>query len=121
MTPEERFERHERWLEQHDRMMADHDRGMAEHERRMAEHERTMQRIENLGERTDARMNRAIRLAVQEARAERVRRTKANAEFDQKMTQLAAAQVVTEEKLQNLQASMQAFIDSLRRGGNGHT
>jgi hypothetical protein len=27
MTPEERFERHERWLEEHDRMMADLDGG----------------------------------------------------------------------------------------------
>jgi len=34
-------------------------------------------------------------------------------EFDQKMTQLAAAQLLTEEKLQGL-------IDALRRGGNGH-
>ena len=35
------------------------------------------------------------------------------AEFDEKMTQLAAAQLVTEEKLNGL-------IDALRRGGNGH-
>jgi hypothetical protein len=34
-------------------------------------------------------------------------------EFDGKMTQLAAAQVLTEEKLQGL-------IDALRRGSNGH-
>jgi hypothetical protein len=34
-------------------------------------------------------------------------------EFDRKMTQLAAAQLLTEEKLQGL-------IDALRRGGNGH-
>lgn len=107
MTPEERFERHERWLEQHERSMAEHDQ--------------RMQRIEKQGELTDARLNRAIRLAVREARAERVRRTKANAEFDEKMTQLAAAQLVTEEKMQHLQASMQAFIDSMRGGGNGHT
>jgi oligoendopeptidase F len=34
-------------------------------------------------------------------------------EFDQKMTQLAAAQLLTEEKLQGL-------VDALRRGSNGH-
>ncbi len=32
---------------------------------------------------------------------------------DEKITQLAAAQLVTEEKLQ-------AFLDAQRRGGNGH-
>jgi hypothetical protein len=94
MTPEERFERHEQWLEQHDRSMA--------------EHERVMRRI-------DGRLNRAIRLAVREARAERLGRIKANAEFDEKMTQLAAAQLVTEEKL------LQDLIEALKRGGNGHT
>lgn len=99
MTPEERFERHELWLEQHDRTMAEHDQ--------------RMRNIEEQGRRTDARLNRAIRLAVREALAERVRRTKANAEFDEKMTQLAAAQLVTEEKLQGL-------IEALKRGGNGH-
>ena len=95
MTPEERFERHEQWLEQHDRMIAAHDHSIADHER-------IMRRI-------DARLDRAVRLAVREARAERARR----ALLDEKMTQLAAAQVVTEEKLQGL-------IEALKRGGNGH-
>jgi hypothetical protein len=34
-------------------------------------------------------------------------------EFDEKMTQVAAAQLITEERLKGL-------IDALRRGGNGH-
>jgi hypothetical protein len=34
--------------------------------------------------------------------------------WDEKITQLAAAQLVTEQKLQG-------FIDSSRRGGNGHS
>ena len=93
MTPEERFERIEETLDAIDARL---DRAVKQ------------------GERTDARLNRAITLAVREARAERARRSKANTEFDDKMTQLAAAQLVTEEKLQGL-------IDSLRRGGNGHS
>jgi hypothetical protein len=93
MTPEERFERIEETL---------------------AAIDARLDRAAKQGDRTDARLDRAVRLAVQEARAERARRRKANAEFDEKMTQLAAAQLVTDEKLQGL-------IDSLRRGGNGHT
>jgi hypothetical protein len=72
---------------------------------------------------------------VQEARNERKRRQEANAEFDRKISQLAAAQLITEEKqgevaegLKELQktvdklvATQQAFIESLRRGGNGHS
>lgn len=103
MTPEERFERHEQWLEQHDRSM---DRA-----------QKRADLAEKRADRTDARLDRAVRLAVREARNERSKRR----ELDEKLTQLAAAQVVTEEKMQSLQASMQAFIDSLRRGGNGHT
>ena len=68
--------------------------------------------------RTDRRLDRAIRLAVQEARQERQRRKEleerlstAAAEADEKITQLAAAQLITEEKLQRL-------IDE-RRGANG--
>jgi hypothetical protein len=92
MTPEERFERIERTLDQ----------------------------IATNQNRTDARLDRAVRLSVREARAERARRTKANSEFDEKITQLAAAQLVTEDEMRSLKASVQAFIDSLRRGGNGH-
>lgn len=53
-------------------------------------------------------LRRAIRLGVREARNQRKR----NQVLDEKITQLSAAQVVTEEKLQKL-------IDALRRGGNG--
>jgi len=68
--------------------------------------------------RTDRRLDRAIRLAVEGARRERQRRKEleerlstAAAEADEKITQLAAAQLITEEKLQRL-------IDE-RRGPNG--
>jgi hypothetical protein len=80
MTPEERFERHERWLEEHDRMMAEHGRNRAEHDRRRPTPtpgmERFDARLETLLEshaRTDVRLNRAIRLGVREAGAERAK------------------------------------------------
>jgi phage-related minor tail protein len=72
-------------------------------------HERDMADLRKSQARTENTLRRAIRLSVVDARRQRNR----NAEFDQKMTQLTAAQVVTEEKLQGL-------IDALRRGGNGH-
>ncbi len=63
-------------------------------------------------------LNRAVRLGIQEARAERRRRREMDerldakiAVLDEKITQLAAAQLVTEEKLQRL-------ID-FQQGGNG--
>jgi hypothetical protein len=94
---------------EHDRRMAEHDRAMAEHDRAIAEHHRVMAII-------DARLNRAIRLGVQDARAQRKR----NQEFDEKMTQLSAAQLVTEEKMQVTEEKLQRFIDSMQRGTNGH-
>lgn len=75
---------HQEWLEQHDRMLADHDQMMA---------------------RIDRRLDRAIRLSVQDARRQRKR----NLDFDEKMTQLASAQLANEQLLK-------AFLE---RGGNG--
>jgi hypothetical protein len=57
--------------------------------------------------RTDKRLDRAIRLGVVEARRERKKRR----ELGDRLTQLAAAQLVTEEKLQR-------FLES-RSGTNG--
>ena|ERR1051326_6676151 len=62
-------------------------------------------RREKIGERTDRRLDRAIRFAVREARAERKRRR----ELEAKLTASHA----------KLEASLNAFIDSMRRGGNG--
>jgi hypothetical protein len=61
---------------------------------------------------TDGMLRRAIKLAIREARAERKRRQEMDARLDEKITQLAAAQLITEEKLQN-------FISSLGRSTNG--
>ena len=41
-------------------------------------------------------------------------------EFDEKMTQVAAAQLLSEEKLARLSEKVDAFLDGLRKGTNGH-
>jgi hypothetical protein len=58
-------------------------------------------------------LRRAIRLSVREARAERVKRKQSTAKIDEEMAKLAAAQRVTEEKLQT-------FIEWTQRR-NGHS
>jgi hypothetical protein len=70
-----------------------------------ARHDREMDRI-------DSMLRRAVRLGIQEARAERKKRQEMDRRWDEKMTQLAAAQLITEEKLQN-------FIASQGRSTNG--
>ena len=100
---------HEQWLEQHDRMIADHDRGMAELRASQAQ---SHARLEASQEKTERTLRRAIRLAVQDARRQRTR----NAEFDLKMTQIAAAQLVNEELSKGNAELLKAF---LQRGGNG--
>jgi hypothetical protein len=115
---------HEQRLEQHDRMIADLDRAMAEwrerFEREMAEsrqkHNRDMAEIREAQKQlvTDVgqMFRRAIKLAVQEARAERRKRR----ELDEKITQLAAAQLLAEEQTKDLKTTLKAFIESLHRG-----
>ena len=64
---------------------------------------------------------RAVRLAVQEARAERERRREADEQFDLKMDQLAAAHLITEEKFQKLVEKMDRYVEDMRHpGGNGN-
>jgi hypothetical protein len=103
---------HEQWLEQHDRMMADHEQFLKQHEQFIKEHDQFIREHEQAINRIDTRLDRAIRDSVREARNERMRRKRALAEIDDKITQLAAAQLVTEEKLQRL-------IEERRQGGNG--
>ena len=69
-------------------------------------------RREKLADRTDRRLDRAIRLAVREARNERQRRQ----ELDARLT---AAQARHDERLDKLAENVNAFIESMRRGGNG--
>jgi hypothetical protein len=79
--------------------------------------ERNAREIDQL----EAILRRAIRAGVREALAERRKRREVAARAQESadrlqdaMAQLAAAQRVTEEK-------MQLFLDSMRRGGNGHS
>ena len=105
-----------KWRAESDRLRAESDRRRAEYDSWRVEHEKKQavetEELRRQQAKTEATLRRAIRLAVQEARNERKRRQSFTSEFDQKMTQLAAAQLITEEKLQQ-------FIDSLKRGGNG--
>jgi hypothetical protein len=55
-------------------------------------------------------------MAVTETGAERRRRQT----LDEYITKLAAAQLVTEEKMQVLEDRLTKFIDASRGGGNGH-
>jgi len=84
---------HQQWLEQHDRMIADHDRGMAD------------LRLQAAQDQTDRTLRRAIRLAVQDAR----RQCRRNQEFDDKMTQIASAQLANEQLLK-------AFLERAETG-----
>jgi len=76
-------------------------------------HEREMADIRREGAAMRAELRRAFSMGVREARSARRRQQELDEEFDQKMTQLAAAQLVTEEKLQRL-------IDSRGLGDNGN-
>lgn len=67
-----------------------------------------LDRAEELGRRTDKRLDRFVQLGVKEALSQRKR----SRILDDKMTKLAATQIVTEEKLQR-------FLSSVGRGGNG--
>ena len=76
-------------------------------------HDREMEDIRREARGMRADLRRTLALGVREARNERSRRQELDARFELKMDQLAAAQLITEEKLQR-------FIDSLHRGGNGN-
>ena len=75
------------------------------HETRLKEHQQWLEQMELSFART-ARLN--------EMHAEKM------LEFDEKMTQVAAAQLVNEEGLADLKNTVKSFIEGLRRGGNGH-
>lgn len=67
---------------------------------------------------TERTLRRAVVLGVREARQGRKRRQELEARTEEKFTQLAAAQLITEEKLQHLDQSVQRLID--RQSGNGN-
>src|ERR1700691_1701849 len=61
-------------------------------------------------------LRRAIRMAVTEARNERLRRQT----LDEYFTKLAAAQLITEEKMQVLEDRLARYVDASWDGGSGH-
>jgi len=113
-------------LELFTRQCADNDARRAEHEVKSAKSE-----AESLArhERTERSLQRWARLGVREARKQRERQR----EFDLGMTRLAAAQLVTEEKLAELSVAQKelsvaqkvteeklaAYLSSLTNGHNG--
>ena len=86
-----------RMREAQERMRQAQEQSSARHDKEMAEIRQVLRR--------------AIRLGVQEARNERKRRQEMDA-------RLSAAQLLTEEKLQRLEAEIDSFLKGLR-GGNG--
>lgn len=72
------------------------------------------------GARTDARLDRAVRLAVQEARNERKKRREMDSRWQEEMAKLSAAQRATDEAVARVSNRIDAFIASMRNGGNAH-
>ena len=93
--------------ERHDRAMQEHNDFIQQHNVAIQRHDREMHQIRE-------QLRRAVRLAVQDARTDRKRRREMAEQWDQKITQLSAAQLVTEEKLQGL-------IETMRQSNNGHS
>jgi hypothetical protein len=104
-----RLDRIERMIEglgkAHEQFQSDLVASHAQFKREMAEHRAETKRDMGL---VRLELRRWAALGVKEARRQRSRQR----EFDLNITRLAAAQLVTEEKLTN-------FISSLGRGGNG--
>ena len=97
MTPEWKKELEEalavtnRIQNRHALLIEDHERWLESHQRWMEEHQRWAQERQRWEERMGLLMD-----------------------------QIADAQLAGQERLERLEKSVQAFIDSMRRGGNGH-
>ena len=100
MTPEERFERLEIKLHNISDILAETAALNAETAALNRKTDADLKATQAGLRQTDAVLRRAIRLAVREARVERERRRVADERLDQLISKLAAAQLVTEEKLQ---------------------
>src|SRR5580698_10487398 len=75
------------------------------HETRLKEHQQWLEQME---------LSFARMAKLNEMHAEKM------IEFDEKMTQVAAAPLLNEEGLADLKNTVKSFIEGLRRGGNGH-
>ena len=91
-----------------DRVAQRLDRAEARFEARFDRADERFDRAEAFARRTDKRLDRFVQLGVKEALSQR-KRTRI---LDDKITKIAAAQMVNEELLQR-------FLSSVGRGGNG--
>ena len=100
--------------EQTAQMNARHAQWEAEAQAHLARHDGDIAKINEI-------LRRAVRLAVQEARAERKRRREADERLDLKIDQIASAHLLNEEMIKKLGEKMDRFVDDMRHpGGNGH-
>ena len=80
------------------------------------EHQQWLEQHDRMITDMDRMLRRAVRDSVREARNEHRKRR----ELDDKITQLASAQLVTEERMETLFRKMDHFLENFR-AGNGHT
>jgi uncharacterized protein YhaN len=90
----------------HETRIKDHQQWLEDNELAYAKHRIAMAEINAKLDRTAALQSESAELLV---------------EIDGKLTQLASAQLMNEESWRKLEAKVDAFIDSLRKGGNGHS
>ena len=83
------------------------------HDREMSEIRKSIAETQEIGRQTRLELRRAVRLGVQEARAERKRRKEEDAKLAAVDAKLAASQ-------ESLRQSLQAFIESMKQPRNGH-
>jgi hypothetical protein len=82
--------------------------------------EAALGRLAETQQQTDALLKRSIRAAVQEARIERRRRQELADRFSAAHEAVAAEQRELAVAQRRTEASLAAFIESMRLGGNGH-
>jgi NAD-specific glutamate dehydrogenase len=87
------------------------DARLAELSANVGRHDKEMAQIRNI-------LRRAIRASVEEQRRERVRRQQMEARLDEKITQLAAAQLLAEEETRELRKTFENWLR--RQNGNGY-
>jgi hypothetical protein len=83
------------------------------HDREIGEIRQIIAATQEIGRQTREELRRAVRLSVQEARAERKRRKEEDAKLAAADEKLAASQ-------EDLRQTLKAFIDSMKQPRNGH-
>jgi hypothetical protein len=76
-------------------------------------------KFEERQSKTEALLRRAIRDGIRAARHERKKRQEMESRLDEKMTQLAAAQLITEERNQQIQKNLDVLIRTITMKNGG--